>query len=131
MEVGWATDEFPWSLCLVGGIEKSLVWLSVGSEPDVELSEVVAEAGGPLSLSIYSLAIYEVVAVAVFNSVEHIADCLPVFQVLASHHGCAGHEVHGCGYHIVIVSSPADGVVWHVGIDNRIAIALSRRFASE
>ena len=47
-----------------------------------------------------------------------------MLHIAGTHHWRTWHEVHGGANQVVIVTHSANRHIWHIGIDNRIAIAL-------
>ena len=91
----------------------------VGSHQRIELALMILQRGGPLTTSI-DRTLQQVVLGRVRQSVEDIADGLPVFQVLRGHHRGTRHQVHRCRHQIERVTHADHVRVRHIRPQHRV-----------
>ena len=108
VEVGQARVDCPRSLGLFCRHDVGVgVHVVVCGEEGIEPAIVIAERGGPLSASVGGAALH-LVSRRVCKLVKEVAHRFPAGEVLGAHDGCAGHQVHGGGNHIIGVAHAND-----------------------
>ena len=91
----------------------------VGSQESIEAPVVVLQRGSPLASAI-DRSLLQVVLRRVRQTVEDVADGLPVLEVVGAHDGGSRHQVHGGGNHIESIVHADDIRVRDVGPEHRV-----------
>ena len=134
VEVAHTGDEFPRTFGLLSGEDIGVAHstLFIGSQKGIELAVVIFQRGGPLSAAVGG-SLLQVVLRRIGETVEDVADGLPILQVLRGHHGSTRHKMHGGGNEIERVTHadyvrignvcPKHGVLDGRGIDGLVILS--------
>ena len=107
--VAFHVDMLPGACRIFGDEHLHAVAVDVGE--DVELAVMITDAGCPNALAVGFFSVLQTELVAHVQTVEAIAEELPVHQILGMQHHQSGHGVHGGSRQIEIFSHPD-----HVGV---------------
>ena len=95
--------------------------LAVHIRIDIELSVGMADAGSPDALSVDLLVVLQCEGIVVeVETVEAVADVLPVHQVFRVEDNQSGHGVHGGARQIVVIAHAEDVGVGELIVEQRI-----------